>query len=595
MKQETKTCQSCRRSFVIEPEDFDFYKKINIPPPTWCPECRMQRRFTWRNERTLYKRKCNAPGHSEEMISIYSPDKPFTVYDEKYWWSDAWDPMDYGSNYVFSKPFFQQYRDLLERVPLIGVSVTNMSNCQYCNVSEGDKDSYYLSASWRNEHSLYANRIVHTKDSLDLYISDSNELCYDCVSCKQNYRLFFSVNCVGCSESAFLSDCVGCQNCFGCTNLRNKQFYIFNQPYSKEDYIKKKKDFDLGSFDKLGNISNVYNGLVIKSIHRFANLTKCVNTTGDNCINTKNCYNCFDIFGDPSGENDKYCAWGGYGMNDSYDCGPGIGGGELLYETFDTNYPSRVFFSGVVYDCQDTRYSINCHSSGNLFGCYGLRNKQYCILNRQYSKEEYEILINKVVEHMNNQPYFDKEGRIYKYGEFFPAELSPFAYNESIAQDYFNVTSEEAADKGFIWYDKDKTARQITLTPKNIPDHIKDIPDTITGEIIGCGHGGTCTHKCTGAFRIVSEELQLYRKLGIAVPHLCPNCRHHGKLAKRNPLKLWHRTCQCAGQKSENGVYTNTIRHQHGEGKCPNEFETSYAPERPEIVYCESCYNSEVV
>ena len=31
-----------------------------------------------------------------------------------------------------------------------------------------------------------------------------------------------------------------------------------------------------------------------------------------------------------------------------------------------------------------------------------------------------------------------------------------------------------------------------------------------------------------------------------------------------------------------------------GGGKCTNEFETSYAPERPEIVYCESCYQKEV-
>ncbi|MFH1193084.1 MAG: hypothetical protein V1656_02080 [Candidatus Jorgensenbacteria bacterium] len=46
---------------------------------------------------------------------------------------------------------------------------------------------------------------------------------------------------------------------------------------------------------------------------------------------------------------------------------------------------------------------------------------------------------------------------------------------------------------------------------------------------------------------------------------------------------------------SENGAYTNTVPHIHGGGKCPNEFETSYAPERKEIVYCESCYNAEVV
>ena len=41
--------------------------------------------------------------------------------------------------------------------------------------------------------------------------------------------------------------------------------------------------------------------------------------------------------------------------------------------------------------------------------------------------------------------------------------------------------------------------------------------------------------------------------------------------------------------------YQNTVEHSHHKGKCPNEFETSYAPDRPEIVYCEQCYQAEVI
>ena len=109
MNPETRTCQNCKNSFAIEPEDFKFYEKIKVPPPTWCPECRMMRRMMFRNERVLYRRKCNALGHDEEIISVFSPEKPFTVYDYKYWWSDAWNPFDYGRDYDFSKPFFQQF------------------------------------------------------------------------------------------------------------------------------------------------------------------------------------------------------------------------------------------------------------------------------------------------------------------------------------------------------------------------------------------------------------------------------------------------------------------------------------------------------
>ena len=104
MNRETKQCQNCKKEFWIEPEDFKFYDKISVPPPTWCPECRMVRRMTWRNERVLYHRKSQATG--KDIISMFAPDKPINVYEHDYWWSDKWDSLASGKEYDFSKPFF---------------------------------------------------------------------------------------------------------------------------------------------------------------------------------------------------------------------------------------------------------------------------------------------------------------------------------------------------------------------------------------------------------------------------------------------------------------------------------------------------------
>ena len=109
-KSETKICQNCKQKFAIEPDDFAFYEKVKVPPPTFCFDCRLQRRMGWRNERTLYKRKCDALGHNEEIISMYAPGTPYKVVDAKYWWNDEWDPLDYGKPYDFNKPFFQKYQ-----------------------------------------------------------------------------------------------------------------------------------------------------------------------------------------------------------------------------------------------------------------------------------------------------------------------------------------------------------------------------------------------------------------------------------------------------------------------------------------------------
>ena len=99
---ETKSCKHCGASFPITDKDLEFYdkvspvfagKKYQIPTPAFCPDCRQQRRLSFRNERKLYKRKCDLTG--KDIISIYSPDKVYTVYEQSEWWSDKWDPLDY--------------------------------------------------------------------------------------------------------------------------------------------------------------------------------------------------------------------------------------------------------------------------------------------------------------------------------------------------------------------------------------------------------------------------------------------------------------------------------------------------------------------
>ena len=103
MDAENKVCQNCKKDFVIEPDDFDFYEKIKVPPPTFCPECRTQRKLVFRNERTLYKRKCEKC--NKDLISMYRQDGPMVVYCRDCWYSDSWNPMSYGKEPDFSTNF----------------------------------------------------------------------------------------------------------------------------------------------------------------------------------------------------------------------------------------------------------------------------------------------------------------------------------------------------------------------------------------------------------------------------------------------------------------------------------------------------------
>ncbi len=584
---ETRNCQNCKKSFLIVEEDFAFYGKINVPPPTFCPMCRFQRRMMFRNERTLYSRENNAPGKlGEQIVSIHRPGTAYTVYDDRTWWGDSWDPIEYGKDYDFSKPFFQQFKELYERIPLINLSVTNMVNCEYCNVAEGDKNGFMLSASHSNEDTMYGNRVTENKQSAEMYIANHNELCYELVNSHNNFKVQYSKNCKQCADSYFLESCVNCQNCFGCTNLRGKSYCVFNEQYTREQYLEFLSTIDLTSHSTIEEYKAKAQKFHESQIHRFANMYKSVNCTGENIENSKNLKYSFDIVGTPIGcEDGKYLVWGGYDIKDSYDSGPGVGiKGERLYDTFDSALQSQdLYFTGVVYHCFDVRYSINCHGSSHLFGCHGLRSKQYCILNKQYTKEEYEALIPKIIAHMNEMPYIDAKGRTFTYGEFFPYNLSPFAYNETVAQEYFPLSKEDALAQGFTWFDRDERNYTISIANEMIPDGSKTADASITKEIIECRNKGSEISQCTTAFRIMSEEFDLYHKMNVPLPVYCPNCRHYNRLKQRNPMKLYQRTCMCDIQS-----------HDHS-GTCANEFQTTYAPERVEKIYCEGCYQKEVL
>lgn len=538
MNQEKRECQNCKNEFVIEPDDFAFYEKMKVPAPTFCPDCRLQRRLSFRNERILYKRGCDLCG--KDVISIYHPEGKNVMYCQPCWWSDKWDSLAYGQEYDFKKPFFEQYHKLSKRVPRESLMNANSVNCEYTHLAADNKDCYLLFESSNNERCNHSYWMQLSKDCVDCAFVSSSELCYEVFVAWNCYKVFFSKECRDCTDSFFLQDCVGCSNCYGCVGLRKKSYCILNEQYSREEYLAKIKEF------KIENFKKEFKEFALKQINKFAHIQKSVNSTGNYLLNTKNCVNCFH--GDDA-ENCKYGYHIWRGAKDCMDVSTAGRDAELTYESINTGMRNYNIKFGIQDWNGNNRltYCESCSGSSNLFGCIALNKKQYCILNKQYTQEEYEELMLKIIEHMKTMG---------EYGEFFPSKISLFAYNETVANDHFPLSKTEASKKGLSWRDQEE---------KNV---------TIGGDIISCAHKGKCDDHCTIGFKIIQAEKDFYERMGLPIPKLCPNCRHFERLKQRNPLKLWHRKCMKSG--------------------CTNEFETSYAPDREEIIYCEQCYNNEV-
>ncbi len=583
MGTETKNCQNCKQNFVIEPEDFVFYEKFKVPPPTWCQECRIQRRILFRNERKLFRVKDGITGTS--ILTIFPPESGYMVYDNSYWWSDKWDSLAYGQDFDPSRPFLTQLHELNLKVPKYRSAAINMVNSEYSGNADGLKNCYLLFNSNYTEDCAYGNGIDYSRNCYDNSHLKKCELCYDSFWLTNCYEIHFSSQCEDCTSVWFSKNCRGCTNCFGCVNLRNKSYCFFNEQLAKEEYSKRVNELELSTWSGLSKAKNLTRDFWLKCPIKYLQGFQNTNVSGDFITHSKNVYKSYLI---RECENLRYSQYSQ--VPSSRDCMDGslIGSSaELMYEVAVCGWhSSNLKFCWECWDdVRDLEYCIYCgHGAANLFGCVGMTRHEYCILNKQYSKNDYEVLRAKIIEHMNTMPYVDKQGRIYKYGEFFPPEFSPFAYKDTITPEHFPLDKEGVLKFGARWEEPNPTEYQTTVSAEALPNSINDVSESILKEIIQCS-------SCKRAYRIIQPELQFLKKAGITLPRTCVDCRHMERIKQRNQARFFHRRCAC-----DYRVYANTAKHtNHPEGRCSNEFETSYAPDRPEIVYCESCYNSEVV
>jgi len=526
-------------------------KALLIPPSPHCPDCRLQRRFAQRNERFLHKRVCDLTGKS--MVSFYRSDAPYKVFDKDAWWSDRWDPMQYGRSVDFSQSFFDQIAGLRGEVPHLGMVVTQEEGSAYSPYCVSTKNCYMCVSCVVNEDSYYCYQANDSKNCVDSNNLTKCELCYECLHC---YSLFSSAFCKDSENGSglmFCEDCRGCTNCIGCKNLVNKKNGILNQQATEAEVSAMKKL--LGSYAELQKFQENFHAFARALPTRSAHLIQCENCTGDHLRQCRNCSACFDS----TNLEDCHSAFPTptAGAKDCRDLHYAPGS-ELVYDSLSAVRTYGARFVLHTWDTEDASYTDECFSSKHLFGCVGLKHKEYCILNKQYTQEEYESILSKVVEHMQ---------KTQEWGAFFPVMDSPFGYNETIAQDEFPLTKQEVLGRGWKWEETREETPNVTKTipAARLPDSIADVPDDIVNWAIESEESGR-------PFKIIKQELDFCRFLNLPVPRLHSEERYRNRLKQRNPCKLWNREC----------------------AKCLAPISTSYSPDRPEIVYCESCYLREV-
>lgn len=582
----TAQCRECSESFEIGDDEVQFLTRVSprigetaypIPLPVHCPACRLRLRTMHRNEQNLYRRNSSVSG--APLISLYATGTPWSdaykvcSYDE--WWSDSWDALSFGRDFDFSRPFFEQFHELDTSVPRVNLIQVANENCTYTTGTAYSKNCYLINCSENCDDCYYGKLLQDCRDVMDCAYAYESELLYDCFNVKKCY------NCVGVSYSQNSTDCAfsenlnSCRSCFLCTDLYNKEFYVRNKPVTKEYYqalIAKV----LGSQSEFDSARKELAQMRETRINKYANIVNCENSTGDFLTNCKNCTECYDV---NDSEDCKYVTVG-VNVKDLMDCSNMYLKPELSYQVLGTIGVYNVIFSLYVFNSQNVMYSQFCYNCKNLFGCSGLRNKEYCIFNKQYTKEEYEALVPRIIEQMMKNSGAQNSP---EWGRFFPASTSPFGYNETVAQEYLPLTREEALARGYYW--KEPTSVESVPQTYVTADSIFDVKDDILNEILACRQtpiepprlagGKQGEHRgsaCGKNYKIFAQELNRLRGMKLPVPRTCPDCRHLARMALRNPRKLWSRACSA----------------------CGAAVQSTYPESSPQKIYCEVCYQKAI-
>ncbi len=567
MTSETKNCQNCKTDFVIESGDFNFYEKIKVPPPTFCPNCRLTRRFLHSNEMVLYKRKCDLT--QKDIFSMYPPKTLFPVYETSEWYSDKWDAYEYGMDFDETRPFLEQFLELQNKVPRMALTQQGQTiNSAYTHRVSYPKNSYMAFRASYPEDCLYVYNAKYTRNCADsIWIFDS-DLCYECINVENCYNLKYSQECKDSRDSSFLYSCKNTSNSTLCVNLVNAECCIWNKKYTKEEYVKKLANMGLNKFSNVEKLKKEFEEFRKKFPQRAVASLKSEQVSGNWFSGCKNVHESFDCVNVKDGKY-LFMVFNAEDCMDFFEWGNKA---EQIYETTNAGLNvARLYFC---FQCwmgaTDLYYCNTCPGARNCFGCVGLKKGEYSILNKKYSKEEYEILKEKIIKHMQKMPFISNTGIEYKFGEFFPPEFSDHAYNETIANYYFPLSQEEALSRGYKWKDKEKVVHQTTVKAKDLPDTIEEVTDAILNEIIECGEKDN--PESVGAFRITPNELNFYRKMNIPLPRVCFSIRHLRRMDRRPKLNIFKRKCD----------------------KCSVEVETVYTKEHAPVLYCEKCYQQEV-
>lgn len=399
--------------------------------------------------------------------------------------------------YDFQSNFFENYSSLNSRVHFPNLTHINSENCDYSDIVGWSKNAYLSFIVMESENVLYSYSVKDNSRNVvnSTVVSKWSENIFSSNTITQSFNIFYAKYITNSSNIWFCSNLIWCTECIFSDNLENKSYCISNKEFTKEEYFSQKKAI-LDNKEKFeewfGNLSRIGKNIGSTNVNgnSIINSTNIVNWCFVNQVeNGKNLImvgsnslfkNCYDVFDSGTGADSANLYWlSGWGM-------------------WNNQYNSIISLGSNLYYCNF------CWECSFCIGCIWLKNKSYCILNKEYSKEEWYELVDKIFAQMDND---------WILGNFFPSSINPFYFNDTMAyliNDKF--TKEEIIASWFLWRDKKITvdipewAEVVKVEDLDIINFDEKILNKVIIDVQG------------NSYKIVRMEYEFLKKYNLPLP-----------------------------------------------------------------------------
>ena len=497
------TCSISGEKRILTEKEINVYQKHDAPPLDYSPLVRMQMLTTqWPGGQWWYNKHAET---GAPIITAVHPATGIRVLPDKEWFEKDFGEINLDVD--FEKPFLDQLLELRRKVPSsAGRNFKEVEN-SIALVSLGDVNSYFVVLS-RSKNSFFSVSALDTESSAEVYNSSSITNSYQIVHSDRVYNSQYVRESRDCINSAFLFDCRNVENCFGATNKRNKSYLWFNEQLTKEEWEKRRAEVDLGSRAEAKKWLDKFDDLVKTAVWPENFNEHNENSTGEYLTKATNCDSVY--YADGGARDEFHTSWS-LGNCERNAYASSMSNSQDNYFSCDVVECNKTRYSYMLMRCQNVEYSTECYDCEDCFGCVGLRRKKFCILNKQYTEEDYWNKLDELKCAMLVRG---------EYGEFLPAKMSPAYFPEGGSVRYYLADPDTFAKKvnaHDFKADADGAIGSVLSGAENVPDSMT-IPDSIDDIDEAWVSKPVQDATYSRRFSLLAPEVSLYKKLRVAPP-----------------------------------------------------------------------------